>query len=368
MAWVIEHKGAGTATFMGCYRDPDGRQRSAGSFSSRREALRSANREEQRVLSGAWHDAKLGEITFRRYVEDEWFPNKHLEVTTRAAYTSYLNKQFFPAFGDRQLNRISPSVVQEWVTKAGHEGLSPRSMKKYHVFLSSIFRRAVRDRILVHNPCDHTELPKVIARQSRTLTPEEFGRLLAAIPSQYRLMVETFIETGMRWGELNALRPRHIDFLRRTLSVEETIVETSKKNSPTGERFIVKPYPKSNVPRTFGVRPDWLDAISDHIQSRGIGRDDLLFATKVGTSISRNSFRTHVWLPAVRASGVDFNVRVHDLRHAHASWLLAGGSDLKSVMDRMGHAQIQTTQKYLHSLPEADQKNLDALSHIMSRR
>jgi len=66
----------------------------------------------------------------------------------------------------------------------------------------------------------------------------------------------------------------------------------------------------------------------------------------------------------VTASGVDFHVRVHDLRHAHASWLLAGGSDLKSVMDRMGHAQITTTQKYLHALPDADEKNLSALDRI----
>ena len=69
---------------------------------------------------------------------------------------------------------------------------------------------------------------------------------------------------------------------------------------------------------------------------------------------------------AVAASGVDFAVRVHDLRHAHASWLLAGGSDLKSVMDRMGHAQITTTQKYLHTLPDADAKNLTALDRIRS--
>ena len=61
---------------------------------------------------------------------------------------------------------------------------------------------------------------------------------------------------------------------------------------------------------------------------------------------------------------MDFDVRVHDLRHAHASWLLAGGSDLKSVMDRMGHAQITTTQKYLHTLPDADAKNLTALDRI----
>ena len=176
--------------------------------------------------------------------------------------------------------------------------------------------------------------------------------------------IETFIETGMRWGEVIALRPRHVDFLSRMVSVEDTIVETSKKNSPTGERFLVKPYPKNNEPRTFGVRQGWLDEVAAHIRTKSIGRDELLFATRVGTPISRNSFRTQVWLPAVKASGVDFRVRVHDLRHAHASWLLAGGSDLRSVMDRMGHHQIQTTQKYLHALPEADRKNLDALERI----
>jgi integrase len=57
----------------------------------------------------------------------------------------------------------------------------------------------------------------------------------------------------------------------------------------------------------------------------------------------------------------------HNLRHAHASWLLAGGADLKGVMDRMGHAQIQTTQKYLHALPDTDQKNLDALTRMTGR-
>jgi site-specific recombinase XerD len=102
--------------------------------------------------------------------------------------------------------------------------------------------------------------------------------------------------------------------------------------------------------------------ISDH----GLGPDDLLFATGERTPISRNTFRTRVWFPAIRASCLDFNVRIHDLCHAHASWLRAGGADLKSVMDRMGHTQIQTNQKYLHALPDADQKNLTALDRIRS--
>jgi integrase len=125
--------------------------------------------------------------------------------------------------------------------------------------------------------------------------------------------------------------------------------------------MLVKPYPKDNEPRTMALPDDLLTQLTAHITERRLGPGDLLFATRQGTPISRNTFRTRVWRPAVAASGVDFDVRVHDLRHAHASWLLAGGSDLKSVMDRMGHAQITTTQKYLHTLPDADTKNLTAL-------
>jgi integrase len=177
-------------------------------------------------------------------------------------------------------------------------------------------------------------------------------------------MVETAINTGLRWGELIALKPRHLDLATGRLTGEETIVEVSIKNSPTGQRMLTKPYPKDNEPRTMGLPPDLVPQLADSITTRGLKAGDLLFATREGTPFYRNTFRTRVWRPAVAAFGVDFHVRVHDLRHAHASWLLAGGSDLKSVMDRMGHAQITTTQKYLHTLPDADQKNLTALDRI----
>jgi integrase len=84
------------------------------------------------------------------------------------------------------------------------------------------------------------------------------------------------------------------------------------------------------------------------------------------TPISRNTFRARIWLPAVRASGIGWKPRFHDLDRTHASWLLAGGSDLRAVMDRMGHAQIQT-QEYLHPLPDTDQRNLDAFNRIAGR-
>ena len=116
----------------------------------------------------------------------------------------------------------------------------------------------------------------------------------------------------------------------------------------------------------MAIPEELVTELTRHIAERRLRAGDLLFATRDGTPISRNTVRTRIWLPAVQASGVDFDVRVHDLRHAHASWLLAGGSDIKSVMDRMGHAQITTTQKYLHTLPDADHKNLTALNRIRS--
>jgi integrase len=128
--------------------------------------------------------------------------------------------------------------------------------------------------------------------------------------------------------------------------------------------MIAKPYPKDNEPRTLALRPELVAQLGAYIEERPLEPGDLLFATREGTPLSRNTFRTRVWRPAITASGIDFDVRVHDLRHAHASWLLAGGADLRSVMDRMGHSLIQTTQKYLHALPDAEQRNLTALDRI----
>ena len=139
-------------------------------------------------------------------------------------------------------------------------------------------------------------------------------------------------------------------------------MEVSKRDSPTGQRMIVKAYPKDNEPRTLRISEQLAAVLGDRIQELGLGPDDLLFgSTRHGrqTPMTRNAFRTRGWLPATRTADLP-GVRIHDLRHAHASWLLAGGADLKTVMDRLGHTQIQTTQKYLHALPGADDQALAA--------
>jgi integrase len=325
---------------------------------------------ESSVEAGAWINPAAGRITFRRYVEEVWLPSRHVEISTLAAYRSYLDKHFLPFFGDQAIADILPSRVQDWVTGAVRGGLSPSSVVKYYVVIHSVFKRAVRDRVIAMNPCDGTELPKIPPRKSRILTPEEYQRLITHVPERHQLMVQTDIETGLRWGELIALRPRNVDLVRGAVSVEQTIVEVARKYSPTGERMILKAYPKDREFRTVRVSTFLVRRIERHIEELGLGPDDLLFSSTGkagGNPMSRNTFRTKVWLPAVKASKLDFAVRVHDLRHAHASWLLAGGADLKAVMDRLGHAQIQTTQRYLHTLPDADDKALAAFESIRDR-
>lgn len=137
----------------------------------------------------------------------------------------------------------------------------------------------------------------------------------------------------MRWGELAALRPHHVHPDTRVISVEETIVEVSK-NSPTGDRYLVKPYPKDDEPRTLRVSQQLLDVLAARIGDLGVGPQDLLFPSTVRDlrqPMSRNTWRTRIWRPAVARAQISPGTRMHDLRHAHAS---AGSGAQNSPMSR----------------------------------
>jgi len=372
MAWVSKRKASdGSARYLANYRDPTGAKRSAGTFRSRPDAERAGHAAEIRIGEGAWVDRTAGKIRFTDYVEKSWWPNlAHLELTTKAAYRSNLDAHFLPFFGRYPMAAITPPVVQDWVATAQRGGLSARSIRKYHTMLSSIFKAAHRDRVIGYNPCERTTLPKVVTTTRETITPVQFEQLLAAIPERHRVLLLVGIETGMRWGELAALRPRHLDTTSNLVTVQETIVEISKKNSPTGQRYTVKPYPKNDHCRALKIGAELTGLLADRIAALHLQENDLLFPStprKLQQPTSRNTFRTKVWRPAVLAAELPTTVRMHDLRHAHASWLLAGGADLKTVMDRLGHTQISTTQRYLHALDSADNTALAAFHRTRDR-
>ena len=114
MAYVVERTLVHGTRFMGMYLDPEGHKRSAGSFSTRREAQRAAHREEQTVLAGAWHDTSLGDITFQDFVESEWLPHKHLETSS--------GPRLLRLGGDFKVNE-TPSLRAELAKILGPEAL-----------------------------------------------------------------------------------------------------------------------------------------------------------------------------------------------------------------------------------------------------
>src|SRR5665647_3391923 len=187
MGWVIERPAAdGSLRYTAMNRDPFGRTRSAGTTGSERGALGAALGQDDNTLSGQWRVPAAGRVTCKEYAEEIWLPSRHLEVTTHAGYASYLRNHFVPFFGHMPLARIMPSTVQEWVNQAARNGLAPRSIAKYHVMLHSVFVRAVRDRLIAFNPCEDTELPKVVTKKTRTLTPEEYSSVVAEISPRSR--------------------------------------------------------------------------------------------------------------------------------------------------------------------------------------
>ena len=366
MAYVRQRRQKdGAVRFYARYLGADGRYHEEGGFPSRREAEKVAARREVDAQRGDWASPTAGRVTFADYVTTNYWPTTaHLEISTRAAYRYYLDKHFVPRFGEISMRRISPPMIQTWVNDAAAGGLSARSVVKYHALLHKIFSRAVIDRVVPVNPCTHTALPKVIRQPKRIISVDQFDKILANIPARYRTMVLLAIETGLRWGELIALRPADVDLKLGMISVRRTIVEVARKNSPSGERMTVKDYPKDDEQRTVHIEKATCRQLREHLVEYAVRDTDLLFTSTAGTPLSRNNFRTKYWAPAVKAAKLDQTVTFHNLRAAHASWLLAGGADIAVVQERLGHRQITTTQQYLGTLPDAGQRALAAYRRI----
>jgi integrase len=339
---------------------------------------------------------------------------------------------------------IGPSHVREWVTHLQTNGMKPKTLANVKNVLSAVFTTAFNDQVIFIHPTKGVKTPTVPTKPLKIITPEQFDLLYDKLPTAAtRLLIETEIETGLRWGELTELRPTDFDAPTRTLTISRAVVQVDPKFHPKGERFLVKEYPKDKEWRRVKVSGQLSVKLREHIESERLGDMDLLFGHDVqpapqpelrvvpdpdtlgltepnaagrqykhGTlsgynagrcrcrhckdafaiyreqrrsvgrdkprrsrrrpvdtdgHIPRDWFRINVWMPACESAKLGQRVRVQDLRHAHASWLLAGGADLQRVKERLGHAKISTTEKYLHTLPDADETTMDAFASIRHR-
>lgn len=126
------------------------------------------------MAEGWWVDRQAGRMAFTDYVEHHWSPSRHLEISTRAAYRSNLDRHFLPSFGaypargDHPVAGERAGFAQRWTLAC-----PPRSVVKTAHRLHGSLKRALLDRVIACNPCETTDLPKVVARRRRIITPDE---------------------------------------------------------------------------------------------------------------------------------------------------------------------------------------------------
>jgi integrase len=442
MGWVHERTRAGGTRYTAYYRDVRGVARSAGTFRTEREAVRAWHRAEENLALGQVGDPARGRQTLSVYVEKDWFPNHQIEAITRENYRYLLDRYVLPGLGHMRMVELLPHHVREWIVDLQSScGARPPTVREAKVVLDAILTTALNDQVVLIHAGRGVKTPPVARKARRIISVDQYERIHAALTNDtMRVMVETAIETGLRWGELTELRPKDLDLDAGRLTVSRAVVELKSRSSTLG-RFVVKDYPKDGEWRQLGLTTRLVDQLRGHIEGGGLGAQDLLFALPVQTTRARrpeklpdpeslgwtepnaagrtylhgtltayqsapcrcrhckdalavyraarraqgkdsprqpravtsdghipNSwFRANVWNPAVKAAGLDFRVTPHGLRHAHASWLLAGGADLQVVKERLGHGSIVTTGKYLHTLPGADNAALAALDAIRTR-
>jgi len=288
-------------------------------------------------------------VTFAEAAE-EWMrfieQDRGRKPSTVKNYRNVLKSRLLPAFSDRPLESITTQDIEDW--RKSLDGLSNRSKNKLLIQMHGIFRRAQQVYGLEANPL--TRIEKHPLRPSgdiEVFSPEEVLALVrAAVSEADAAIFLTAAFTGLRLGELLALRWREVDFIGATIRVRASYA------------LGVLTTPKSGKVRAVPMAPDVARVLSRLGQrEHWVEEGDLVFAGAAGGYLDGSALRRR-YKAALAAAGLR-SLRFHDLRHTFGTRMIAK-ADVRRVQEWMGHADIQTTMKYLHYAPRADDARLVA--------
>lgn len=336
------------------YRAPDGRER-ARTFGRKLDAQRWLDTVEASKHRGDWVDPQSGRVTF-----GEWA--SRVESTRRRRPSTEVRDEMLmrlhvlPQFGHLGVGQIDTTSVEEWIASLSVAGLGADTVRKCYGLLRYSMAHAVRRRLIPSSPCtDDIVLPPLPQREMRFLSPDEVESLADAIDARWRPLVLMAAYTGLRFGELTALRPSRLDLLRRTVRVEEAITEVNG-------RLVAGPAKTRASRRTVSIPGSLVDELAMHLSRTG--DSTFVFESPDGGPLRRTNWRRRFWVPAVVASVGD-PMRFHDLRHTHAALLIAQGTHPKVVQERLGHASITVTlDTYGHLMDGMDAAAADRLDAL----
>lgn len=278
---------------------------------------------------------------YLRFVADV----RQIDPVTVADYRGVVNGYLLAEFGTLDVEAVTPDLIDAYKERLIAEGkLSNRTIVRHLTVLHGIFKRAKRVWKLAENPAsaDLVERPKVVySGEFDTFDRDEIERLaLAAENPQDAAMYKVAAFTGLRQGELLALRWSHVDFVDGLLHV--------RRNFTGG----VDKMPKGKRVRSVPMTGDVLDALAK-LKERGdfTSDEDLVFASEVGEYLDHFKLRKRYYAALDRA-GLR-RVRFHDLRHVFGSAAITK-LDPYAVQSYMGHQHYSTTQRYLHHKPRRE--------------
>ena len=289
------------------------------------------------------------------YMEDMAARLKQSTLLTKKAV---LQTHILPFFSSKPINEIKASDVRRWQAKlmSSPNNYSQTYLKKINTELNSIINYAKRFYDLNTNPCGKAgTIGKAKAEEMDYWTYDEYIAFREGVkdkPLSY-ICFEILYWTGMREGELLALSPADIDLDNKTISINRTYQRIEGKDVFTS--------PKTRKSKRKIPIPDFLcQELSDYIQSRYmLDADERLFPVT-------KSYLSHEMIRGCKNTGVK-KIRIHDIRHSHASLLINQGCDALMLADRLGHEKVSTTlNTYSHLFPHKQQELVHSLESLQA--
>lgn len=289
------------------------------------------------------------------YMEDMAARLKQSTLLTKKAV---LQTHILPFFGSKPINEIKASDVRRWQAKlmSSPNNYSQTYLKKINTELNGIINYAKRFYDLNTNPCGKAgTIGKAKAEEMDYWTYDEYIAFREGVKdkSLSYICFEVLYWTGMREGELLALSPADIDLDNKTISINRTYQRIEGKDVFTS--------PKTRKSKRKIPIPDFLcQELSDYIQSRYmLDADERLFPVT-------KSYLSHEMIRGCKKTGAK-KIRIHDIRHSHASLLINQGCDALMLADRLGHEKVSTTlNTYSHLFPHKQQELVHSLESLQA--
>ena len=297
-----------------------------------------------------------GTMSLGTFVTKQFGPDilPTLKYATQKIYSLILRKHLLPRFRDCRLCDITRAEVQQFITGKLKDGYAWETTNHLRTLLSKVMGTAVSWNYLSDNPVHGVKMPeRTLKRPHRFLTMEQVRRLIAASEEPVRTIVLLAAMTGLRIGEILALRWGRVNLTAGSLRVEETCYHGRFGTPKTKASRRELPLPSAVVQALLAHRSP----------SSDMSAEALVFCTCRGTPLASNNLRKRQLYPAcVRADLPPINW--HTLRHTHGTLLHEQGTPLRVAQAQLGHAHMTTTlEVYTHASAIAQRQAVDQLEN-----